>query len=141
MPTKMLIIDDDPIHHKMINLLIQLSGLEIEATSFFQAADGLSYILENNEIEALPDLILLDLSMPVVSGWGFLELFEEMSSRLIKPVDVIILTSSINSDDKQKASNYNCVKGFFSKPMTESMLKDIISSSFTSVNRTSKYYF
>jgi len=140
MPTKIIIVDDDPIHHKMINLLIKLSELEIQSNSFFQASDALTYILENNEVEALPDLILLDLSMPLVSGWGFLELFEAVVPRLIKPVDVIILTSSISSEDKERASNYNCVKGFFSKPLTEAILKDITSSSFTSVNRTSKYY-
>lgn len=140
MRTKIIIIDDDPIHHKMINLLINLSELEIQQKSFFQASDALSYILENNDIETLPDLILLDLSMPLVSGWGFLEIFETMVPRLIKPVDVIILTSSISTDDKERASNYNCVKGFFSKPLTEAILKDITSSSFTSANRTSKYY-
>jgi CheY-like chemotaxis protein len=73
--------------------------------------------------------------MPLISGWGFLELFEAINPLLEKQIDVIILTSSVNPADKERASNYKCVKGFFNKPFTEAMLKDILSSSFISVKK------
>ena len=85
MDTSLFIIDDDPAHHKLVESLIQHSCENIKYQSFFHASDALVYILDNNEVEALPDVILLDLDMPSISGWGFIELFEAMSSSLAKP--------------------------------------------------------
>jgi CheY-like chemotaxis protein len=140
MDIKLLIIDDDPVHHKLVELVIHQSALRIEYQSFFHASDGLAYILDNNDIISLPDLVLLDLDMPLISGWGFLELLEAMSPCLGKQIDIIILTSSISLADKEKASTYNCVKGFFSKPFNNQILQDIINSPFASVNKAAKYY-
>lgn len=139
--TSLLIIDDDPIHHKLVEFLIKQSSASIQYKGFLHASDALSYIVENNEFSTLPDLILLDLDMPYISGWGFLELFEAMCPQLAKPIDVIILTSSARfNEDKEKAFKYDCVKGFLSKPLTDDMLQDILNSSFISANRISKYF-
>lgn len=115
------------------------SSHQIECHAFLEASDAFCYVLKNNRLNSLPDLILLDLDMPLVSGWGFLELFETIGQNLERPVDVIILTSLIHAEIKEKAARFNCVKGIFSKPFTEAMLEDILNSSFISANRYSKY--
>ena len=132
---KLFIIDDEPIHHKLVGLVIKYSGHPIEHTSYTQAADAFAYLVDDEHVDSLPDLILLDLNMAIISGWDFLELFETFNSRFPKPVDVIILTSSINPHDKARALTYNCVKGFFSKPFTEGILDYIVHSSELTANK------
>lgn len=139
MAINLLIIDDDPIHHKLVELVVKHSPQSIELHAYFEAADAFCYILKNNRVSSLPDLILLDLDMPLVSGWGFLELFEAIGQNLERPVDVIILTSLIHSEIKEKAAKYSCVKGIFSKPFTDEMLQDILNSSFISANKNLKH--
>ncbi|MEJ6980135.1 response regulator [Pedobacter sp. P351] len=132
---KLFIIDDEPIHHKLVELVIKYSGYPIDYTSFNQAADAFSYLVDDENINSLPDLILLDLNMAIISGWDFLELFETFNSRFYK-TDIIILTSSINPHDKIKALTYKCVKGFFSKPFTEQILDYLVHSSSITANKS-----
>lgn len=135
MNISLMIIDDDLVHHKLIHIVVANAKANIKYQCYLQASDAYSYILDNNHKRLLPNLILLDLNMPLISGWGFLELFEAINPLLEKQIDVIILTSSVNPADKERASNYKCVKGFFNKPFTEAMLKDILSSSFISLKK------
>ncbi len=119
---KLFIIDDEPIHHKLVTLVIKYSRYDIQPTSFIQASDAFSFIVDEDNLALLPDLILLDLNMAVISGWDFLDLFEKINTSLQQPIDVIILTSSINPHDKNKALTYDSVKGFYSKPFTEHII-------------------
>ncbi len=134
MDIRLMIIDDDPIHHKIAHRLMKKLSHQINYQCYLHALDAFAYISDNNYKDALPDLILLDLNMPLLSGWAFVELFETISLHLVKPVDIVILTSSINPADMEKAQNYSFVKGFFNKPFTEELLIDILSSSFLSAN-------
>ena len=67
---------------------------------------------------ALPDFILLDLDMPVMDGWEFLDALGGLP--LAKQICVFVLTSSIHPNDREKAKHYRAVKGFFSKPLDNS---------------------
>lgn len=64
---------------------------------------------------SVPDLILLDLDMPVMDGWEFLDAFTALP--IAEQVCIFVLTSSIYPDDRERAKNYRAVKGFFSKPL------------------------
>ncbi|MBC8052771.1 MAG: hypothetical protein H7Y13_06875 [Sphingobacteriaceae bacterium] len=81
---KLLIIDDDPVHHKLVEMVVKKSNPLVKQTAFFEASDAFCYILKNNTFNTLPDIILLDLEMPLVTGWGFLELFEIITQGLEK---------------------------------------------------------
>jgi CheY-like chemotaxis protein len=91
-----------------------------EAIAYFE---GLSHSLEN-PID-LPRIIFLDLNMPVMDGWGFLDAFKEKFIGLFPDTLIYILTSSLDPEDQLRAAAYSFVKDFISKPITKEILRTI----------------
>ena len=118
------IIDDDPIHQRIAQILIEKHQLYEKAISFSDAEKALDYLSENAaDFESLPGVILLDLNMPVLDGWDFLEAFKEMSGRMVKDISVYIVTSSVDEKDRLRSQTFSCVKGFISKPLTPDVIR------------------
>jgi CheY-like chemotaxis protein len=67
----------------------------------------------------LPDLLLLDLSMPLMDGWGFLDAFEKIKDDIKKNITIIVYTSSMNPIDMERAKKYAYVKGYVVKPIEQ----------------------
>jgi CheY-like chemotaxis protein len=119
------IIDDDPIYVFCTKRIMALADF-CESFLIFhngkEALDRLSAIIKNDE--HLPEVILLDLNMPVMDGWEFLEEFTKIP--VSKQVTIYIVTSSIDPEDVQKAKQYENVNNYIVKPVTVEMLKDIL---------------
>jgi len=79
----------------------------------------------NDENAALPDLILLDINMPVMDGWEFLDAFSKLAPQLPSVPKICILSSSINRDDREKSNTYKEVSKFFTKPLLDSDIKEL----------------
>lgn len=114
MKLEVLLVDDDPtvifMHKRLLNN-------SIPAKTCVVANDGsqaIKYVL-NHEDNQANFLILLDINMPVMDGWGFLDAIQghEVANRCY----VVMVTSSIDNHDKLKSANYPQVIGFFEKPM------------------------
>lgn len=121
---RIVLIDDDPICHLISEKMIKrYSSHHIEAfTSANQALQQLQWRADHAPAE-LPDVILLDLDMPQMNGWEFLEEFQKLPSH--SKIDVVILTSSVHRSDKARAMSYSVVRDFISKPITEDVVKMI----------------
>ena len=92
-----------------------------------QAIEGIKNKL--NKGENPPDLILLDINMPILDGWQFLEEFKALKDKLSKDIVIYIVSSSDNVTDKNKAKSYQAeVKNYYLKPMTADDLKEIFSN-------------
>lgn len=124
--SKLFIIDDDPVYHTISQLIIKKNNLFETCTSYTKARPALDYLIEHkNQPEALPDLILLDLNMTEMDGWNFLCVFEDLLPFLTKQMEIFIVTSSIDPNDKLRSKAYPFVQGFISKPLTVNLLVDI----------------
>ena len=77
-----------------------------------------------------PDLMFLDVNMPAMDGWQFLEAYEKLTEAQRSRLVVVMLTTSINPDDEEKAKSNPLVDGFENKPLTGEELKDIIRKYF-----------
>lgn len=122
--SKAFIIDDDPIHQRIAQIMISKHQLFDEFSSYLQAGDALQFLEENRNIEeALPDVILLDLNMPVVDGWKFLDEFEKFNDTLSKKIRILIVSSSVDEKDISRAKSYTSVEGFISKPLSADAIK------------------
>lgn len=111
------IIDDDKLTVKLMSILISKNKFCEEIQSFNNpqlAIDKLKQNYHNNEI--LPDAILLDLNMPVMDGWQFLDEFILLP--IEKRISIFIMTSSIDPIDIEMAKKYKVVKDYIEKPIT-----------------------
>jgi CheY-like chemotaxis protein len=108
-----MVVDDDDIVLYLHDLMIRESGLSSNPLSFSNGKVALDY-LRRNYRETDSYLVLLDLNMPVMNGWQFLELIEKEGF----VVRVIIVSSSIDPADFEKAKKYALVKDYVPKPLS-----------------------
>lgn len=117
-------IDDNPLDHLIVERLCQRDCADAELYFCSDAALILSNLrCGEKRFPRYPDIILLDLNMPGTSGWEFLKELKGFYSELAKPVDVYVMSSSIDPADREYAMAYPFVKDYFIKPMTSSVLK------------------
>ena len=125
--SKVFVIDDDPIHQRIAQIMIGKHELFDEFDSYTEAEFALEYLKENMDNSAhLPDVILLDLNMPVVDGWDFLEAFEKFQNNISKKIRVFIVTSSVDEKDRLRSQTFSFVKGFISKPLSPDIIRSTI---------------
>lgn len=123
MDKSIFVIDDCQLNLSIAKFIIKRYSSFDKITCYSEAQKALEDIVcnRNNKI-LLPDVLLLDLNMPVMDGWQFLDTYMEINACLVKDIDVYILSSSTDSREIQRSKQYGCVKGFFSKPLTPEML-------------------
>ncbi|SDR77777.1 response regulator [Christiangramia echinicola] len=117
------VIDDDEIYQMIIKKLIQKSGV-FEDRYFFKGAKQVISELEKSEF-LVPDVILLDINMPLMDGWQFIEKLRTVVSEIPERTKIYIVSSSIAYSDKERAEKFPEVTGFLSKPLTVNILKEI----------------
>lgn len=126
---RIFLIDDDKLCNALSKrvLLKQISVSEI--TVYENAVSALSALkqLINARSEEFPDLIFLDLDMPGMDGWQFLQEFEQLPNSFSEKSKIIILSSSIDPDEIQRSKSFRTVYTFISKPLTQQKVLDLIS--------------
>ncbi|MDP2188594.1 MAG: response regulator [Sphingobacteriaceae bacterium] len=124
---KVLIIDDDPILIMVCTRLMKITGFSEVVYAAKEGLEGMDLLKEqlSTAPEQLPDLILLDINMPVMNGWEFLDELLTLLPKMQHALPVFMLSSTIDQADFDRADSYEVVKGFYSKPLTKENLEEI----------------
>ena len=117
-------IDDDPIYKLIIKKIINRAGIFQEHTHFSSAVDAIEKF-KDREFR-LPNIILLDINMPQMDGWEFIEKMRKIRPGFSKHTKVYIVSSSISEVDREKAELIEEVSAYITKPLHKEKLMTMI---------------
>lgn len=121
---KAYIIDDDEVSLFLTSMLLE-SGSYVRNVESFDSAENALKSLENQDTHSIPSVIFLDLNMPDISGWEFLDIISKQEQRYLNRCKVFILSSSVDTVEKDKARDYKLVSAFLHKPLDEDELAKV----------------
>lgn len=121
------LVDDDDLFVFLVTKAIEQTNLVDLIKIFGNGLDALNFLKENkNNVDALPEIILLDLNMPIMNGWQFLEEFTKLNPTIGKKIVIYICSSSISPDDVERAKLISEVSDYIIKPVTKDKLLNIL---------------
>lgn len=120
-----LCVDDDPIALMLSKMVINKSMFSNEIITAKNGKEALNYfrIFKQTSSGKKPQLIFLDLNMPIMGGWEFLDCFSTNEYADYNTIKVIILSSTIDPEDLEKSKTYPMVLDFLPKPISKEMLE------------------
>lgn len=128
---EVLFIDDDEINNFILKEIFE-SQYNLKVTFFTEAARALEYLEElvETKSEHLPDIIFLDIKMPEMDGFDFMDAFKEKGYSQNFSVSIFMLTSSVNHRDISRAGTYKHIKELITKPLTFDKLEELAGKYF-----------
>ena len=121
-----VLVEDNPIDVFINTKVIEQANLGNVIHSFPSARPALDYIKDSDEKNLeLPDLIILDIRMPDMDGFDFLNEFNQFSDTITQDIKILMLSSSIDPEDEAKAKSYTAVVDFICKPLTRDKLLSV----------------
>jgi CheY-like chemotaxis protein len=119
------IVDDDRIFVFGLSKLMEMNSFSDELLVFLNGQEALDYILPLADTpERIPDVILLDINMPVLDGWQFMDEFVRLKPRINKQITIYMVSSSVSELDINKAKSYAEISDYVVKPMrSEDLIK------------------
>jgi CheY-like chemotaxis protein len=132
MINRVMCIDDDQVTLVLCDMVVKKSGFAKEVITAKNGREGLAwfsaYFSKNNPEpkQERPDIIFLDLNMPIMNGWDFLEDYIMKYAERIPETKVVILSSTVNPEDFLRANRYDIVIDFINKPLTAEGLQELM---------------
>lgn len=128
-PYHILLVDDDDVTNFLSKEMLRIYMVAPQIDIALNGQQAIDFLLSHaNEPDKLPDLILLDINMPIMDGWDFLSEFEKIRTAGFEKINIIMFTSSVYYEDIDRARGSAIVKNIYSKPLDEQKIKEIIAS-------------
>lgn len=136
-----LLIDDDKPTNLIHKKVIEKTGLEVEVQALTSAREALDFLActgryEGAEQTSKPGIIFLDINMPGMNGWEFMEAYQQLSDSQKARIVVIMLTTSLSNSDHERALRDKNITTFYQKPLRANMVMDLVNQHFDSKPET-----
>jgi CheY-like chemotaxis protein len=126
-----MLVDDDQNDNYFHSREIKKTNLAIVILTKNSGMEALEYLKSKNDTNNIqPELIFLDINMPQMNGWEFLQEYNRLDKELQSGKIIMMLTSSKNPDEVRRAMTFSVVSDYISKPLTKEILEDIIKNYF-----------
>jgi CheY-like chemotaxis protein len=123
------LIDDDKVYQFTSKMILEATLLTSRITTFFNGQEAIDFFLEptNQQIDILPDVIFLDINMPIMNGWNFLEEFDKIFQSLPKKILIYVVSSSVDESDMEKSKSFESVADYVIKPINKEKYRLLLS--------------
>ena len=125
-PSRFIIVDNDPVNNLLCSLAIKDAAVNADILAFTSSFKAFEYISAYNESTNSMNILLLDINMPIWSGWDFADHFEKLDEKIKKRFKIYMLSSSIDNDDKLRAAENKNVVDYIEKPLTEAKVFSLL---------------
>jgi CheY-like chemotaxis protein len=120
------VVDDDKIFTYLLKRIIEKARVAREIIFFENGREALDYLASNKENALkLPQLILLDINMPILDGWQFLQEYGELKPNVPKPISICVMSSSTDTEDYDRAMDSGHVMDYLQKPVQTPSLVEL----------------
>lgn len=125
------IIDDDEIYKYGFRKFVTMKQLCGNVIDFSNGRDAMDYLTDPKNNELLPDVIFLDIDMPQMDGWDFIEAFRTIKIRLTRKISIFMVTSSISYQDIVRAKNHSDITEYVVKPVNSQQFSLVFSDALS----------
>ena len=126
MPIRFIIVDNDPVNNLLCALTIKDVTDEAEIQTFNFPVKAFEYITTGYLNTENLTILLLDINMPIWSGWDFLDSFEMLDEKIKRQIKIYIISSSIDANDKHRARENKNVVDYIEKPLSEKTVSSML---------------
>jgi CheY-like chemotaxis protein len=130
-----LLIDDDDVVNTLNSIVLRKSGLVENIQSVMSGSEGLATLSSCEKDNSWPSVIFVDINMPGMTGWEFIETFGDKFSTFKKKSMICLLSSSLDPRDKEKADKSDLVDFYFSKPLSLEAVREVCSNFISGLSK------
>ena len=126
---KVLIIDDDEVCTMVVEMILKSVNEYLEIAGCVDGKEAIDYLLaKKTHVTELPDIILLDINMPIMDGWEFLKSYKKILPNLKKRPIIWMLSSTMLVEELERAKSCSLLSGFISKPFSKENALELLNS-------------
>ncbi len=128
--TRFIIIDDDEFNNKICTVTIEKISKEVDIKTFLDPLEGFIHIVTEYGKSGNSDtaILFLDINMPVMNGWEFLEKYELLNPSVKNSIKLFILSSSVDDRDIERARNNSNIVSYLAKPITKEVIVNLVNA-------------
>ncbi|MEQ8364230.1 MAG: response regulator [Cyclobacteriaceae bacterium] len=123
------IIDDDDVYQYTVTRALKSDSLAKKILVFSDGEEAIDFLADNiANKENLPDVIFLDVNMPIMDGWQFLEEYVKMKPRVGKQITIYMVTSSVDPVDVERAEKFSEISDYLVKPIHPDQIRELVAA-------------